>query len=235
MSIVTLWVASADTQSERRFDKALSLETLKTKLEPITGIPAAAQSLELYQGEICLAQLNGPPDTMLGAYPVADFCILKVTSTDRSVRTNQYTDVSLVEKYEMEDGAYDGLRDTVRAFKKAHKLGRFSAETQAQAKAAESEFKQEAGLISTGARCQVRLTDDGLAKNGTVRYVGPTHFSSGYWVGVEYDEPLGKNDGSIDGERYFSCLNKHGAFVRPNRVILGDFDDDIDWDNLDEM
>ena len=29
----------------------------------------------------------------------------------------------------------------------------------------------------------------------------------------------GKNDGSVKGVRYFSCRNRHGIFVRPDKLI----------------
>ncbi|XP_074847573.1 kinesin-like protein KIF13B isoform X2 [Carettochelys insculpta] len=58
----------------------------------------------------------------------------------------------------------------------------------------------------------------GTNKTGTIRYVGPTDFQEGTWVGVELDLPSGKNDGSIGGKQYFKCNPGYGLLVKPNRV-----------------
>uniref|UniRef100_A0AAV2KE07 Kinesin-like protein KIF13B n=1 Tax=Knipowitschia caucasica TaxID=637954 RepID=A0AAV2KE07_KNICA len=58
----------------------------------------------------------------------------------------------------------------------------------------------------------------GANKYGTVRYVGPTDFAQGTWVGVELEVPAGKNDGSVGGKHYFHCNPGYGVLVRPSRV-----------------
>uniref|UniRef100_A0A665WE31 Kinesin family member 13Bb n=1 Tax=Echeneis naucrates TaxID=173247 RepID=A0A665WE31_ECHNA len=61
----------------------------------------------------------------------------------------------------------------------------------------------------------------GANKSGTVRYVGPTDFAKGTWVGVELEVPAGKNDGSVGGKHYFHCNPGYGVLVRPDRVTRG--------------
>lgn len=78
------------------------------------------------------------------------------------------------------------------AYKQRNKIGRF-AEKDSEEETAQS-YPQ--ANIPVGARCEVETTEEGLHKRGTVRFVGPTQFNkTGVWVGIEYDEPMGKNDG----------------------------------------
>lgn len=60
----------------------------------------------------------------------------------------------------------------------------------------------------------------GSPKTGVVKFVGNVEFATGPWVGVELDLPEGKNDGSVNGTRYFKCRSRHGIFVRHDKLIL---------------
>ncbi|CAH1185100.1 unnamed protein product [Phyllotreta striolata] len=50
-------------------------------------------------------------------------------------------------------------------------------------------------------------------KTGILRYVGRVHFAEGPWCGVELFEPLGKNDGAVEGVRYFACAERRGLMA----------------------
>ena len=56
------------------------------------------------------------------------------------------------------------------------------------------------------------------AGRGTVRFFGQTNFSPGKWVGIELAEADGKNDGTVQGIKYFACKPNHGIFVKPSQV-----------------
>lgn len=59
----------------------------------------------------------------------------------------------------------------------------------------------------------------------------------GAWVGVQLDEPMGKNDGAVGGKRYWGTGDgpKHGIFVRPERVEIGDWPVIDDLDDMEEI
>lgn len=55
-------------------------------------------------------------------------------------------------------------------------------------------------------------------RKAIVRFLGKPHFAAGDWVGVELDDASGKNDGAVQGQRYFDCQPGHGMFVKPAAV-----------------
>ncbi|KAM4795075.1 CAP-Gly domain-containing linker protein 2 isoform 1-T1 [Rhinophrynus dorsalis] len=55
-------------------------------------------------------------------------------------------------------------------------------------------------------------------KSGVVQYLGETQFAPGQWAGVVLDDPVGKNDGSVGGIRYFECQPLQGIFTRPSKL-----------------
>ncbi|XP_062547632.1 restin homolog isoform X5 [Armigeres subalbatus] len=58
------------------------------------------------------------------------------------------------------------------------------------------------------------------SRPGILKYLGETQFASGTWCGIQLDDASGKNDGSVDGVRYFDCLDKYGIFVPIAKVTL---------------
>eukprot|EP00941_MAST-03F_sp_MAST-3F-sp1_P004714 g4714.t1 len=55
---------------------------------------------------------------------------------------------------------------------------------------------------------------------GTVRFAGLVPFARGVWYGIDLATPAGLNDGSVQGDRYFTCEPKHGVFVRAAALCL---------------
>ncbi|XP_077157504.1 dynactin subunit 1 isoform X8 [Paroedura picta] len=76
--------------------------------------------------------------------------------------------------------------------------------------------------LKVGSRVEVI----GKGYRGTVAYVGATLFATGKWVGVILDEAKGKNDGTVQGRKYFTCEENHGIFVRQSQIQV--FDDGAD-------
>jgi len=57
--------------------------------------------------------------------------------------------------------------------------------------------------------------------NGTIKFIGNTQFADGEWIGLELTSTDGRNDGTVNGFRYFFARKNHGIFVRRSNVKLG--------------
>ncbi|GAA5824195.1 hypothetical protein JCM11251_001562 [Rhodosporidiobolus azoricus] len=251
--MLSVWITSPDTHSERRFPPSLAIHQLKAKLEPITGIPQAAQKLSLRrtgaagaggghsgtsaaEGEV-LAVLDND-DRTLGSYGITEYMTIRVDPSDDPFSrglAGQFTDDSQVEKFELTQEEYEARRDTLLAYKQRHNLGRFSAASSSTPSNPYPPSSLPPDLLP-GARCEVALSDV-LKRRGTVRFVGPTEFGAkdeSVWVGVEWDEPVGKGDGAVDGKRYFQTAPLRASFVRPDKVTVGDLPEEDPFAEMDE-
>ena len=84
--------------------------------------------------------------------------------------------------------------------------------------------------IDVGMRCQVQPG----GRRGEVAFVGEVKEigGGGYWVGVRFDEPVGKTDGTAGTKRYFEAMPGFGGFVRGKNIKVGDYPE---RDILDEL
>ncbi len=71
--------------------------------------------------------------------------------------------------------------------------------------------------LKIGDRVNINSSVGGV-KTGILRYIGETDFAKGEWAGVELDEKLGKNDGSVGNKRYFQCEPMYGVFAPIQKV-----------------
>jgi len=233
---IPLQITSDNSSSERRVTPSWTIGQLKAKLEPVTGIPPLSQKLTLRLGSQQSVPLEAVDEenTQLGVFPLAPYAEIHVSDIRPPGMRPNFTDASQVPKYEMPPDEYEQKTDSVLAWKKAQKLGRFDPAApsleQAKIQAFETDIRNRG--IEVGKRCRVGGQD---TKRGVVMYIGEVEEipgGAGKWIGVKLDEPVGRNDGSLSsGKRYWGKEGdpKSGLFVRPERVEIGD------WPVLDDL
>ncbi|KAL2825423.1 Cap-Gly domain-containing protein [Aspergillus cavernicola] len=240
--------------SERRITPSWTVLQTKSKLETMTGVPPSSQRLRLKSPGRSNQWLDGD-DRVIGEWGLMKGCEIEVhDSRPQAARVN-FTDLSSVEKYVLPAETYETLPNSVLAWKKNQKLGRFDPSALSPEEAIVEQARKdredvEKRDISVSKRAIILPSTLPHIRRGTIRFVGPVptipypgvdmesvdpSAPLPIWVGIELDEPTGKNDGSVGGKRYFTCPNKTGAFVKPEKVEVGDFpplglDDELDED-----
>ena len=207
--------AGPGVQTKLEMSGSTTIQSLRPRLYAMTG----------FSQESMKFRVNGVPvedDTV----PIADLVSGNIVNLDVSGKSEfgDLNDTSGVAKFEITDEDYDQRKGTIRELKR--KMGI----------AVKGEVKETPPEgIEVGQRCEAELADKSK-RRGEVKYVGKVDGTTGFWVGIELDEPWGKNNGSLKGKKYFSCEDNYGVFVRPGKVEVGDFPE-IDWEAelADEM
>jgi tubulin-folding cofactor B len=211
---------------EKRYPKDTKVFDLINKLEIITGYQASDIKLRVLNKEKKFVCDLDDGEKMIGFYPIEDGYHLEVLGSKPIAGV---VDDPTVQKYELTAEEYATRKNTVREFKKNMKLGQY-AENHAELveekeRQAREKIESEKALIASmkvGDRCQVRVVG-APTRLGTVMYLGELDKKPGYFVGVKYDEPMGKNDGLVEGKRYFECAPNYGSFTKPEFITVGDF------------
>jgi len=212
---------------ERKFDKGITISDLKSKLEILTGASPSTMQLELYSGSKLVSKIDNN-DALLGSYEIEDGMRIHVLGDHNVFDQN-------VEKFELTSQQYEKREDSVRSFLKRNNLGKYNEEEMKEIEKKREEAAQRelerAQKITLGSRCKVMSTNQ-PTRIGTVMYNGNLEGKKGIFIGVKFDEPLGVNDGSSNGKRYFDCQPKYGSFVPPSAVEIGDFpEEEINFDD----
>ncbi|KGO72524.1 hypothetical protein PITC_075200 [Penicillium italicum] len=248
--------------TERRITPTWTVMQVKAKLETMTGIPPGCQRLRV--------KVPGRPDQwadgddrLIGDWGLVKGSEIEVNDSRPQTMRANFTDLSSVEKYVLPTETYEARSDSVLAWKKNQKLGRFDPNALSPEDALRHQVEKDQNEVQTrgitvAKRAIVLPSPPPHIRRGTIRFVGPvpTIPITGpgrelqqdadlpadlqpIWVGIELGEPMGKNDGSVGGQRHFECLVNRGVFVKPEKVEVGEFpplglDDDLD-DLMEEI
>ena len=167
--------------SEKRFDKSLTVADLKSKLELITGATSAMNLTAFDKEDKLICQL-GDINALLGSFPLDDG--VRIHVEDNSKAKGEFENTANVEKFELSKEEYNKREDTVAAFLKKNKLGKYNEEEMAElARQKEAKEDDEKKMIDNNgmvvdARCEISVAGQ-LAKRGTIRFVGKVHFQPG--------------------------------------------------------
>lgn len=140
--------------------------------------------------------------------------------------------------FQLSEEEYLRKKNSVLNWKKNNKLGRFDPVYNEQLEKNRFLQQQQTLTLELNQRCLVKSsTGPHAERRGWLRYIGkiPEINNDDIWCGIEFDKPVGKNDGSIRGKRYFGPLKpNYGGFVKPICVLTDPKYVPIDEDDMSD-
>nr|ADD37890.1 Tubulin-specific chaperone B [Lepeophtheirus salmonis] len=168
----------------------------------------------------------------VSSYGIQDGNIIHCIDEDPHSIVRNLENFEMVEKYKISDEDYNKLPMNAKKFKNKLKKNNpdlFVPKGDVNVKGIIIDpdyLQKEANEMNIGDRCEIKKDE----QRGEVKYIGKIpYMGEGYFVGIQVDEPCGKNNGSFKAVKYFECLPKYGIFVRPDDLNVGDYPElDID-------
>lgn len=227
--MVKILIVSSLCSVIKDFPQDIHLSQLCEKIYPLTGISTNSMRLTFEgEGNKVLDIISDPlsiSDTLpLVKYDTVDRILVEDTDVNSVAnQLRQCNDDHDVATFKLLEKDYAQKSDTVLNWKIQNKLGRFDPQYKARLDKDRKLQLEKMGKLEFNQRCSIK-TKDQLERRGYLRFMGkiPEINQHDIWCGVEFDEPVGKNNGSFNGQIYFGPVNEnYGAFVKPNNVETG--------------
>jgi len=212
---ITITKDEDSSELEKKYLNTMLVKDLKMRLELLLGIRSDYMLIDLFVNEVKDKLLNDD-NLQIGQVMPGDGLSnqLRIHVSERKDKVK--IDEEEVEKFTLSEEKYSLRDNSARRYMMENKLGPYAEKKNLPL----SDIHNSTSLIKAmniGDKVEVE-SKEGTLRKGVIRFIGDTQFKSGLWIGVEFDDSVGKNDGSVDGVRYFECSTNCGVFVRPNKV-----------------
>ncbi|CAI5755555.1 unnamed protein product [Candida verbasci] len=238
MSDINIFITSDLTSSERRISPQWNLRYLKEKLRTITGIEPDSQIIKYfpnqYSNEFNEIKSDNDEELLLSQLNLKSMSRIHVEDLNPDSISHQLSNDN-VKEYKYTEEEYKTRSNSVLNWKQSNKLGRFDPEYEEILRQTQLENEEKISKMSIGDRCRI-INIEG-ERRGCIKFIGRIEYldkGENYWIGIEFDEPVGKNSGYMGGKKLFDCKPNHGSVVKPKQVEVGDFPELDPFDDDDE-
>lgn len=227
-----IFIESEFCSVEKDFLSEITYNQLCDKLYNLTGIEPIDMNIDVkYKRGSNAVTLSKMGNDIIDT---TDIDRLIVTDVNENSMVNQLkqTGNSNGTVFHLSEEEYAKKQDSVLNWKKENKLGRFDPRYQEKLKHHHSLQEEKIKNLALNQRCEVKSSTSpsniNSVRRGWLRFLGPVpeipanSKEEEIWCGIEFDEPLGKNNGSIKGKQYFGPVGpNYGGFVKPVYVETG--------------
>lgn len=222
-------LVSALCSVAKDWDESITYKQLCQRIESFTGIEPGHMRLrfEFDDGSPSkMLETVNPDQQPFRQFSRVSRIIVEDLNANSVVNQLQSQGVSSNEhdtSFHLSDEEYARRNDSVLHWKMTNNYGRFDPKLRKLQESDRQLQKQQADKLQIGQRCRVK-SEIQSERRGWLRFVGVIDEinDQDIWCGVEFDDPVGKNDGSIRGHYYFGPVKLNcGGFLKPLAVETG--------------
>ncbi|CCC68794.1 hypothetical protein NCAS_0B07100 [Naumovozyma castellii] len=220
--MVQILIESELCSVTKEFSPDINLKELCEKIYTITGVEPQDMELHIKDVSDDVNIIKNPLATP--QLTIVNETIDKISVEDTNTKsiTNQLKneDESSSIGFQLSEEVYARKSDTVLRWKQENKFGKFDPDYLKKMEQDQKLQNEKVKSLTVDARCSVKVPGQ-PERRGWLRFIGkiPEINKDDTWCGVEFDEPMGKNNGTFKSHVYFGPVkDKYGGFIKPIHV-----------------